>query len=376
MGQDVSNPIRNFQYDLSSEDHSRCLQAAAEVGMIPKTPNIESYFSFDGPVRYSSIKTFLHDEKFQIYSPDPADDMQREFVFYGLRIGLFPSTFLDHLEYGLEDGEICFPREDFNSVELLLQGVEQALRGAFDPPSTQIEVPHKKNFSQLMGEETVTVIVGQGEGAKKFVIHKDLLMNKVAFFEKMFNSKFFESSTGTAILPEDSPEAFEVLVEWIYCSTLKTLHGEETDDPYLPDLAISIIGLAEKYMLPELGDRAITYLANVGKELVPTMAQMSTIYEQTPSDSKARKYAARTVAWALVNSEASGVSSTAIQEACQDGDLLLDAITEVRGKNGYNHGRAHTFPICDYHNHAKATKCPYEGGQEQTAKQHKRNRYY
>lgn len=230
----------------------------------------------------------------------------------------------------------------------------------------------------LMGEETVTIIVGEGEGAKKFVIHKDFLMNKVAFFEKMFNSKFLESSTGTATLPEDSPEAFEVLVEWIYCSTLKTLHGETSDDPCLPDLAISIVGLAEKYMLPELGDRAITYLANVGKEFVPTMGQMSTLYEQTPSNSKARKYAARTVAWALINSEATGISAAAIQEACQDGDLLHDAITEVKGKNGKNHGRAHTFPICDYHNHAKASTCPYDGGQEQIAKQRiqKRNHYY
>jgi hypothetical protein len=226
----------------------------------------------------------------------------------------------------------------------------------------------------LMGDETVTIIVGEGEGAKKFVIHKDFLMDKVAFFEKMFSSKFLESSTGTATLPEDSPEAFEVLVEWIYCSTLKTLHGETTDDPCLPDLAISIIGLAEKYMLPELGDRAITYLANVGKELVPTMGQMSTLYEQTPSNSKARKYAARTVAWALINSEASGVSTGAIQQACQDGDLLFDAITEVRGRNGHSHGRAHTFPVCDYHNHDKASKCPYEGGQEQTAIQRIQNR--
>lgn len=110
---------------------------------------------------------------------------------------------------------------------------------------------------------------------------------------------------------------------------------------------------------------------------------MSTLYAQTPSNSKARKYVTKTVAWALVNSEAIGVPSTAIYQACQDDDLLLDVITEVRGKNGQNHGRAHTFPICDYHNHAKANTCPYEGGQEKTAKQriqehrnHRRNGYY
>lgn len=140
-----------------------------------------------------------------------------------------------------------------------------------------------------------------------------------------------------------------------------------------------MIGLAEKYLLPELGDRAITYLANIRIESAPTMEQMSTLYAQTPPNSKARKFAARTVAWALVNSEATGVSSTAIYQACQDGDLLLDAITEIRGKNGQNHRRAHMFRICDYHNHEKASTCPYEGGQEQTAKQrslkHSKNRH-
>lgn len=64
-----------------------------------------------------------------------------------------------------------------------------------------------------MGEETVTIIVGEGEGAKKFVIYKNLLMNKVEVFQKMFTSSFLESSTGSITLPEDSPEAFEVLVE-------------------------------------------------------------------------------------------------------------------------------------------------------------------
>lgn len=214
-----------------------------------------------------------------------------------------------------------------------------------------------------MGEETVTIIVGDGEDAKKFVIHKDLLMNKVVFFEKMFSSKFLESSTGSATLPEDSPEAFEVLVEWVYCSSLMSLHMERTTIKRChADLAISTIGLAEKYLLPELGDRAMTFLFNIGKYLVPTMSQMSILYEQTPFNSKARIYAARTVAWALVNPEASEISSTSIQIACQHGDLLLDAITKVRGKKGHNHKRASTYPICDYHNHAAAPTCPYDGG--------------
>jgi hypothetical protein len=214
-----------------------------------------------------------------------------------------------------------------------------------------------------MGQEMVKIIVGEGEDAKSFVIHKDLLMDKVSFFEKMFNSQFLESSTGSATLPEDSPEAFEVLVEWVYCSTLKSLRKVGCPIMSRADLAISTIGLAEKYMLPELGDRAMSFLVKIGGKVVPTMGQMSTLYEQTLFSSKARIYAARTVSWALVNPEARGVASTSIQEACQNNDLLLDAITEVRGGNDWHHERAHTYPICDYHNHGTAPTCPYEEGQ-------------
>lgn len=212
-----------------------------------------------------------------------------------------------------------------------------------------------------MGQKTVKIIVGEGEGAKEFVVHKEILVNKVSFFENMFSSEFLQSSGGLVTLPEDSPEAFEVLIEWIYCSSLKPLHKSRNPDPYLADLAILTIGLAEKYMLLELGDRAMNFLAKVAKDLVPTMSQMGTLYEQTSFNSKARVYAARTVAWALVNPETNGVSSVSIQSACQDKDLLLDAITEVRGTCGRGRDRAHEYPVCDYHNHAAALECPYDG---------------
>lgn len=223
-----------------------------------------------------------------------------------------------------------------------------------------------------MGQKTVKIVVGEGESAKDFVVHKDILMNKILFFENMFSSEFLESSGSLATLPEDSPEAFEVLIEWVYCSTLKPLHKSGNPDPYLADLAILTIGLAEKYMLPELGDRAMSLLAKVGEDLVPTMGQMSTLYEQTSFYSKARLYAARTVAWALVNPETNGVSSISIQTACKDSDLLLDAITEVRGTRGHDRDRAHVYPVCDYHNHVKTLECPYEG-HDQTASQRNRN---
>lgn len=211
-----------------------------------------------------------------------------------------------------------------------------------------------------MGRETVEVIVGEGEDVKEFVVHKDLLMEKVSFFKKMFNSGFLESSAGKATLPEDNPEAFEVLIEWVYCSNVNSLHEAERPKSDQVDLAISTIALAEKYLLPELGNHAVSFLAKIGKDLVPTMSQMSTLYDKTPSTAKARIYAARTIAWALVSPETNGVSNNSIYTACQNGDLLLDAIKEVRGTHGQGHKRAHEHPVCDYHNHTASVECPYQ----------------
>ena len=140
-------------------------------------------------------------------------------------------------------------------------------------------------------------------------------MREVLFFEQMFANGFLETSTCLVALPEDGPETFVVLVEWIYCSSLKTLHGA--------DLAILTIGLAEKYLLPELGDRAMTFLVNYGRDLTPTMDQVRMLNTQTHFKPRAPIYATRRVAWAFVNSEAKGVSVTSIQTACQDSDLLL-----------------------------------------------------
>lgn len=94
------------------------------------------------------MATFLEGESINKVSLIADNYTHQEFVFYGLRIGLFPSTFLNYLGYGLPSDEENFSSEDINSVRLLMQGVEQALCEAFGMPSTQIEVSLKKNFSQ------------------------------------------------------------------------------------------------------------------------------------------------------------------------------------------------------------------------------------
>ncbi|KFY05607.1 hypothetical protein V492_08411 [Pseudogymnoascus sp. VKM F-4246] len=344
MGQDVINPIRDFQYDFASQNHRTFLQTAFSIGMFSEDP-VAQYDRYGYTDASHEIRYIIPDDGINAISLVAENSTHQLFVSLGLRIGLFSPTFLEYLEYGL--GDSGFLSESIDTIKLLMQGVEQAIREAFDQPASrivqpaQIETAHKKNFSQMMGKETVEIIVGAGEDAKEFVFHKDLLMDKVEFFQKMFNSGFLESSATTVTLPDDNPAAFEVLVEWVYCSTVKSLHGVGLSKHDQINLAISTVILAEKYPLPELSGHAMSFLVKAGKDSIPTMSQMSTLYKLTPPNAKARIYAARTVAWAL------------------DSDLLFDAIKEVRGTLDEGHKHAHEYPACDYHKHATAARCPF-----------------
>jgi hypothetical protein len=146
MSQDVGNQILDFQYEFMNSDAVTFLDSAFEIGFLPQT--VDDCVSKGGLDDYGcyGIKTLFPDDDPKVVSLVADNMAHREFVFYGLQLQLFPSTFLDYLEFGLQDKE--FASEDDDTIELLLQGVEQALREAFNQPFTQTEVPHKKNFSQ------------------------------------------------------------------------------------------------------------------------------------------------------------------------------------------------------------------------------------
>ncbi|TGO61824.1 hypothetical protein BCON_0024g00240 [Botryotinia convoluta] len=58
----------------------------------------------------------------------------------------------------------------------------------------------------------VDIHVGKDEGSGHFQLHKSILCEKVPYFEKTFNGNFVEGATNSATLPEDDPEAFNILV--------------------------------------------------------------------------------------------------------------------------------------------------------------------
>lgn len=58
-----------------------------------------------------------------------------------------------------------------------------------------------------------------GPNRTKFVIHKQLLTSKSEYFNKALNGKFREAAENQITLEEDPPEAFDLLVVWLYRGT-------------------------------------------------------------------------------------------------------------------------------------------------------------
>lgn len=147
MSKNTSSRIRDFQYNLSDEDHFKFLDLAFEVGFLPQS--LTSYVlenGIDDEGCQCGIETFLQGEDLKAVSLVAHNSTHRQFAYYGLKIGLFPVTFLDCLNNGLSSKD--FSSEDSNSVQLLIQVVGRAVSDAFHLPAAQIEVSRKKNFTQ------------------------------------------------------------------------------------------------------------------------------------------------------------------------------------------------------------------------------------
>ncbi|KFY56104.1 hypothetical protein V496_06792 [Pseudogymnoascus sp. VKM F-4515 (FW-2607)] len=232
-------------------------------------------------------------------------------------------------------------------------------------------------FSETFGTEIVQITVGGDESKRTFNVHKNLLVSKSRFFSAMFDSNFLEAVTSSASFPEDDPSAFEVLMEWIYYDSLKSVglssrHTQEGAQENMRKI-IMTLGLADKYCIDELADRCLTILYHRSRNYVSCrldLGMIGVIYAATGPVSMARKYAiselAEAVATTSVPARARSISgiitALGISETCkQNRDILDDLFKAItRRSQPPLSGSA----VCQFHLHPKAAVCPYAGMDE------------
>ncbi|KFY08175.1 hypothetical protein V492_06462 [Pseudogymnoascus sp. VKM F-4246] len=114
------------------------------------------------------------------------------------------------------------------------------------------------NLAQLMGDDIVTVYVGPRE--KRYSVHKALLTSQSEYFEKALNGKFKEADEQTIRLPEDSPDAFDLLIGWLYQNQIPVLgYGPGPFDDFPRGIVVGATKLGKTDLQPNRGTGTIAY---------------------------------------------------------------------------------------------------------------------
>ena len=66
------------------------------------------------------------------------------------------------------------------------------------------------------GDEVIPIVVGPEGAQRKFTIHKNLICAASEFFQAALSSNFVEASEQKVNLPEEDPQMFQLLYNWLY----------------------------------------------------------------------------------------------------------------------------------------------------------------
>jgi hypothetical protein len=104
--------------------------------------------------------------------------------------------------------------------------------------------------------DTITILVGESE--EKFLVHTQHL-RKIDWFRKCLDAGMEGSQSKTIRLPEESPEAFRIVVQWIYRADLGKNNLERLVQTECHSLIIRIYGLACKYLMTEIQNAIVDF---------------------------------------------------------------------------------------------------------------------
>ena len=207
----------------------------------------------------------------------------------------------------------------------------------------------------------VTLYVGKKE--VQFTVHKDILCNKIPYFEKMFKGGFQEAADNAAKFPEDDPQSFDVLLGWVYEGDLRSLNtkGQE-DEPLLSWSPGKLYALSDKLCLPELMDKIMDMQREWGRDHERFIPHEEAVqgYELSTAGSPYREYLATCCAFAIVKLEENSWRIEDLSDLLAKApDLNLEVMKILREAKGDVYD-PDAEEDCDFHTHEKDIPCPWE----------------
>ncbi|TVY93102.1 hypothetical protein LAWI1_G001595 [Lachnellula willkommii] len=225
-------------------------------------------------------------------------------------------------------------------------------------------------FNKRMGTEMVNIYVGEGDDKEHFHVHKELLCNKIPYFEKMFKGGFQEATTNEARFPEDNPESFDLLLGWVYEGSLPPLeylpNKSEGDIIVVPWNCRELYALCDKLCIPELMDKVMDMYRkfNLDSNTSPSIKSIEGIYSITSFGSVFRRYVATSFSRAITTrTEESWKIEELAELMVKVPDLARDVARIMREAGGKVED-PRKKPNCDFHTHQKDIPCPWETGKK------------
>ncbi|OMP88204.1 hypothetical protein BK809_0002961 [Diplodia seriata] len=137
----------------------------------------------------------------------------------------------------------------------------------------------------------IEVVVGKSQ--QKYDIHKDLLCSSSPFFRKACNGNWKEARERRVELPEDTPECFDVYVQWLYSDQLLVKHKdkEEVDS----DLFLGVYLLGNKLLDRKFKEACVDIafqsfdLDNYPQDWIISADHAKTLYSALPSSDPYRR---------------------------------------------------------------------------------------
>ncbi|EXJ87748.1 hypothetical protein A1O1_04674 [Capronia coronata CBS 617.96] len=129
------------------------------------------------------------------------------------------------------------------------------------------------------GTQIVTIFVGSEQ--VEFAVHKNMLCAASKFFERAVQGPFMESKTQQVRLPEERPEVFAFLVDWLYIGGLDQMYPSiirSRQQWHKDEYYLKVYRMADRLIIPGL--QLLTYhrLRNTFGKIAATLPSRDFLY--------------------------------------------------------------------------------------------------
>ena len=183
----------------------------------------------------------------------------------------------------------------------------------------------------------------------------------------MFNGRFVEARENSASFPEDFPEAFELLIEWMYTEGYQCIEKDISAHElrFQLDVRLALCALAVKICLPTLADLTMTIIFSnlASRSMSPGPRILQASYDTLPAISPLLRFMIEIVyhdVFVLSPSHEWG-SDDRVNYLSSNPDLLRDIIAIGRSREERRTKLVHPFerPVCDFHLHGPEHMCEF-----------------